>query len=49
MQPIPGCDAITGSQTTELARQVSHMRTYLAALPRARLMPRVDAISRGVL
>ena len=49
MQPNPGCDAITGPQTTELARQVGHMRTHLAALPRARLMPRVDAISRGVL
>ena len=49
MQPHPRRDALTRPQAAQFAGEVSHMRAHLTPLPLARLVPRINAISRRVL
>ena len=49
MQPDPRRDALARPQAAQFAGEVRHMRPHLAPLPLAWLVPRINAISRGIL
>ncbi len=49
MQAYPRRRSVARVQPAQLAREIGHVRADLASLPFARIMPRVDPVSRRVL